>query len=123
MHFTTSRLTTKRKKAKVLSYEEEMEWSNGRRESVCVQVNGRRVHIVGVVYLGYTRVILLSVFFSSVFAAGVGMRRERALEVYCDTRVMGLRPVSLFLSSFFGSLYHSFLDIFYSLFPYTPCIA
>ena len=30
---------------------------------MCVQVNGRRVHIVGVVYLGYTRVILLSVFF------------------------------------------------------------
>lgn len=64
MHFTTSRLTTKRKKAKVLSYtRKRWDGSNGRRERVCVQVNGRRVHIVGVVYLGYTRVILLSVFF------------------------------------------------------------
>jgi hypothetical protein len=57
---------------------------NGRRERERAQVNGLRVHVVGVVYLGYTRVILS-------FAAGVTLG---AFEGLLCIRVMGLRPVS-----------------------------
>ena len=92
---------------------------------MCVQVNGRRVHIVGVVYLGYTRVVLLSVFFS-LFCSWRWYEKRKGHWRFIVIHALWVYGRFLSFFVFFGSLYHSFLDIFFSfsLFPYTiPCIA
>jgi hypothetical protein len=92
-------------------------------------VNGRRVHIVGVVYLGYTRVILL--FFCSCFRCN--RRWHGHWWVLLCIRFYGFTAGSSLhlsnpLDNFPFFLYHRFFDRAFFFFRFRiqriiPCIA